>query len=64
MKKLLYIALVAALAASFGCAITNYPIITDDRGDYSGTASTSSLKKSTSTPPTSSWWAEACFLTP
>ncbi len=36
MKKLLYIALVAALAASFGCAITNYPIITDDRGDYSG----------------------------
>ena len=36
MKKLLYIALVAALAASFGCAITDYPIITDDRGDYSG----------------------------
>jgi hypothetical protein len=36
MKKLLYVALVLALLASFGCAITDYPFVTDDRGDYSG----------------------------
>jgi hypothetical protein len=36
MKKLIYAAFVVALVAGFGCAITNYPIITDDRGDYSG----------------------------
>jgi hypothetical protein len=36
MRKLLYALFVLALAAGFGCAITNYPIITDDRGDYSG----------------------------
>jgi hypothetical protein len=37
MRKLLYATLIAALVATaFGCAITNYPIITDDRGDFSG----------------------------
>ncbi len=36
MRKLLYSVLVLALLASLGCAITNYPVITDDRGGYSG----------------------------
>jgi hypothetical protein len=37
MRKLLYLTLIVTLAATaFGCAITNYPIIFDDRGDYSG----------------------------
>jgi hypothetical protein len=37
MRKLLYATLIVALVASaFGCAITNYPIITDDRADFSG----------------------------
>jgi hypothetical protein len=37
MRKLLYVVLIAGLAfAAFGCAITDYPIITDDRSDYSG----------------------------
>jgi hypothetical protein len=37
MRKLLYATLIVALVATaFGCAITNYPIITDDRGDFSG----------------------------
>ncbi len=36
MRKLLYAAFCLALIASLGCAITDYPIITDDRGDYSG----------------------------
>ena len=35
MKKLLLSALVLALAAA-GCAVTDYPVITDDRGSYSG----------------------------
>ena len=35
MKKLLLGALVLALAAT-GCAVTDYPVITDDRGSYSG----------------------------
>jgi len=36
MKKLLYVALVLAMVASFGCAITDYPFVADDRGDCSG----------------------------
>ncbi len=36
MKKLIYGALCLAIVASLGCAITDYPIITDDRGDFSG----------------------------
>lgn len=36
MRKLLYSVLVLALLTSLGCAITNYGVITDDRGDYSG----------------------------
>ncbi len=36
MRKLLYSVLILALLASLGCAITNYGVITDDRGDYSG----------------------------
>ena len=36
MKKLFYGALSVALAASLGCAITDYPVIEDDRGGYSG----------------------------
>ena len=32
MKKILYIALVAAIATAMGCAITNYPVMTDTRG--------------------------------
>jgi hypothetical protein len=36
MRKLVYLALLVSLVATMGCAITNYPIITDDRGDYSG----------------------------
>jgi hypothetical protein len=35
MKKLLFGALLLALVAA-GCAITDYPVITDDRGSYSG----------------------------
>lgn len=35
MKKLLFGVLLLALVAT-GCAITDYPIITDDRGDFSG----------------------------
>lgn len=35
MKKLLFGALLLALVA-VGCATTDYPVITDDRGDYSG----------------------------
>jgi hypothetical protein len=35
MKKLLLGALVLALAAT-GCAVTDYPVISDDRGSYSG----------------------------
>ncbi len=36
MKKLIYGALCLAIVASMGCAITDYPVITDDRGDFSG----------------------------
>ena len=37
MRKLLYVVLIAAMAVTaLGCAITDYPIIFDDRGDYSG----------------------------
>ncbi len=36
MRKLLYSVLVLALLTSLGCAITNYSVITDTRGDYSG----------------------------
>jgi hypothetical protein len=36
MRKLLYGALCLAILASLGCCITNYPIITDTRGDYNG----------------------------
>jgi hypothetical protein len=36
MKKLLYTVFALAMIASLGCAITDYPMITDDRGDYSG----------------------------
>jgi len=35
MKKLLFGAILLALVAA-GCAITDYPVITDTRGDYSG----------------------------
>lgn len=35
MKKLLFGALLLALVAT-GCAITDYPVITDDRGSYTG----------------------------
>lgn len=34
MKKLLYGALLGAAALSLGCAITDYPVITDSRGPY------------------------------
>jgi hypothetical protein len=56
MKKLLYIALVAALAASFGCAITDYPIITDDRGDYSGIIRTAHKAYVVGTSQTATIW--------
>ncbi len=36
MKKLLFALFALAMVASLGCAITNYPMITDSRGDYSG----------------------------
>lgn len=36
MRKLLVLALAAALLAAVGCHITDYPVITDDRGDFSG----------------------------
>ncbi|NJN64124.1 MAG: hypothetical protein HC882_04100 [Acidobacteria bacterium] len=32
MKKLVYVAFVAAMAMAFGCAITNYPVMFDTRG--------------------------------
>ena len=32
MKKILYVALVAAIATAMGCAITNYPVMFDTRG--------------------------------
>lgn len=35
MKKLLFSAVVAAVVLA-GCAVTDYPVITDTRGDYSG----------------------------
>jgi hypothetical protein len=35
MKKL-YLAFIAVLALSMGCAITNYPVITDTEGDSAG----------------------------
>lgn len=36
MKKILYSLLCLALLTSLGCAVTNYGVITDNRGDYSG----------------------------
>lgn len=37
MRKLLvYTALITIVALTMGCALTNYPVITDDRGDFSG----------------------------
>jgi hypothetical protein len=37
MRKLFYAALmIAAMVATVGCAITDYPMITDERGDYTG----------------------------
>lgn len=36
MKKLLAIAFAAAVIFSVGCHVTNYPVITDDRGSFSG----------------------------
>ncbi len=36
MKKLLYGVFCLAALASLGCAITDYPVITDTRGDFSG----------------------------
>jgi hypothetical protein len=36
MKKSLYLAFIAALALSMGCAISNYPVITDTEGDAAG----------------------------
>ncbi len=36
MKKLLFALFALAMIASLGCAVTDYPFITDSRGDYSG----------------------------
>jgi hypothetical protein len=36
MKKLLYGVFCVAIVASLGCAITDYPLVTDTRGDFSG----------------------------
>lgn len=36
MKKLFYLAFIAVLAMSFGCAITNYPVVTDTENDAAG----------------------------
>jgi hypothetical protein len=36
MKKSLYLAFIAALALAMGCAISNYPIVTDTEGDDAG----------------------------
>lgn len=36
MKKSLYLAFIAALALSMGCAMSNYPVITDTEGNASG----------------------------
>lgn len=36
MKKLLYGVFALAMIASLGCAITNYPFVTDARGGYTG----------------------------
>ena len=36
MKKLLYGVFCLALVASLGCAVTDYPVISDTRGDFSG----------------------------
>jgi hypothetical protein len=36
MRKLLYLVLCVSVLAALGCAITNYPVIEDDRGGYSG----------------------------
>ena len=47
MKKLFYLAFVAVVALSFGCAITNYPVITDNEDDGNfvvNTAGQSSIK--------------------
>jgi hypothetical protein len=34
MRKLIYAALISAVLLSLGCAITNYPVIFDDRGPW------------------------------
>ncbi len=39
MKKLLFSVLLLTFVAA-GCAVTDYPVITDDRGDYSGVVRT------------------------
>jgi hypothetical protein len=36
MKKVIYTAFIAAVALSMGCAITNYPLITDSAGPWGG----------------------------
>jgi hypothetical protein len=36
MRNVAYCLFAVALLAGFGCAITDYPVIVDDRGEYSG----------------------------
>lgn len=36
MRKLLYLVLCVSVLVGLGCAITNYPVITDNRGGYKG----------------------------
>jgi hypothetical protein len=37
MRKLIYAALITAVLLSLGCAVTNYPVIFDDRGPWGDT---------------------------
>ncbi len=59
MKKLLGILLVTALVAAVGgCALTDYPVITDDRGDYSGVIRTGHKAYITQTSQVATIWPD------
>jgi hypothetical protein len=58
MKKLLAGAFCLALLASLGCAITDYPVITDDRGGFSGVIRTGHKAYTLPTSQVATTWSD------
>lgn len=58
MKKLLGAAICLAVMTGLGCATIDYPIVTDDRGDYSGIIRTAHKAYIQQTSQVATFWAD------